>query len=800
MLVSVSWLKKYVAVPVDTKTLVDDLTMAGLNVERVERRGFSIDHLVVGKVLEKARHPNADRLSCCRVQVGPDDIRDIVCGAPNVAAGQYVPVALVGAELANGMKIKRSKIRGVTSDGMICSEIELGIGDDASGIIVLEGEHEVGIPAGNILCEPDEILEIEITPNRGDLLCHYGVAREVSAIYRVPLQWPAVEGRVTAGSGKPDFEIEIEDASDCARYVGQRVSHVRVGASPGWLVKNLEAVGVQSVNNVVDVSNYVMMEMGQPLHAFDFRRIGGGVIKVRRAKPGEKLLALDGRTYELDRTALVIADDKQAVALAGVIGGEHTAVHPDTAEILIESANFHPIVVRKSRKALGVSTEASYRFERGVDRERCRAAAERAAQLICEIAGGEAGPVVDNYRLPFEAKSLTIRESNTRRILGSPVSTEDIAGFLERLGFEVGERTDETVTVRVPSHRVDIVEEIDLIEEVGRLYGYDRIGTGWGFRCTTFAQVDEFDQFVESVSDYLAARGFNEIVASAFTDGRELDDFGWSADDPRSRPITIRNPLNVNHRYLRTSLVPGMLDIIRRNMDHGTKRIRFYQVGRVFLAPEGPTQLPDERTTLTMAVSQPEGTDFWISSKSLLNLFEIKGELEAMFRTFRVDLGPGVWYDFHAATGRFTYSTKEGMLVEGGVVTDGVAERYGFDQPVWLASVDVVRFYELKTRLGKPKPLPEYPVSRRDLSLVTAPGVEYREIEKALVKHSGALLESLVVFDVYRGEKIAKGHTAYGVRLSFRAPDRTLRDEEIEETIDKVVSKLNSELGIELRS
>ena len=800
MLVSVSWLNKYVAVPVDTKTLVEDLTMTGLNVERVERRGLSIDHLVVGKVVEKARHPNADRLSCCRVQVGPDDIRDIVCGAPNVDAGQYVAVALVGAELPNGMKIKRSKIRGVTSDGMICSETELGIGDDASGIIVLKGDYEVGIPAGNVLAEPDEILEIEITANRGDLLCHLGVAREIAAIYRTPLQWPEVKGRGAGGSTKPDFEIEIEDGSDCARYVGQRVSRVRVAPSPGWLVKSLEAVGVQSVNNIVDVSNYVMMEMGQPLHAFDFRRIGGGEINVRRAKPGEKLLALDGKTYELDRTALVIADDKQPMALAGIIGGEQSAVHPDTTEILIESASFQPTAVRKGRKALGVSTEASYRFERGVDRDLCLKAADRAARLICEVAGGEAGAVVDNYRVPFEERSLAIREANTRRILGSAVSSEDIAGLLERLGFEVREKTDETVTVRVPSHRADVVEEIDLIEEVARLYGYDRIGTGWGFRCTTFAQADEFDQFIESVSDYLAARGFNEVVASAFTDGRELDDFGWSADDPRSRPITIRNPLNANHRYLRTSLVPGMLDIVRRNIDQGTKRIRFCQVGRVFLAPGGVTQLPDERTILTLAVSEPEGADFWRNSKSSLDLFEIKGELEAMLRAFRVDFGPGICYDFDAATGRFTYATKEGVLVEGSVVTEKVAERYGFEQAVWLASVDVARFYELRTRQGKPKPLPEYPVSRRDLSLVTPRGVEYREIEKALVKYSGALLESAVVFDVYRGEKIAKGHTAYGVRLSFRAPDRTLRDEEIEETIVKVVTKLKSELGVELRS
>jgi phenylalanyl-tRNA synthetase beta chain len=800
MLVSLSWLKKYVRVPVDTRTLAEDLTMSGLNVERVERRGLSIDHLVVGKVLEKAKHPNADRLSWCRVQVGPDDVRDVVCGAPNVAAGQYVPVALPGAVLPNGMTIKRSKIRGVTSDGMICSETELGIGEDASGIIVLEGEYEVGIPAGDVLGEADEILEIEVTPNRGDLLCHLGVAREVAAIYRTPVEWPAASASPMA-SGKPDFEIEIEDPADCARYVGKRVSGVRVGPSPEWLAKALEAVGVQSVNNVVDVTNYVMMEMGQPLHAFDFKRLGGARIVVRRAKPGEKLAALDGKSYELGREVLAIADEDRPVALAGVIGGEPTAVHEETTEVLIESANFDPKVVRRGRRSLGLSTEASYRFERGVDRELCQRAAERAADLMCQVAGGKAGPVVDRYPGPAEGGSITIRESQTRRILGASVSIDDVGAYLERLGFSLGQKGDEdTLSVGIPSHRLDIREEIDLIEEVARLHGYDRIGTGRAFRCTAFGQPDEFDRFVEGVADYMGARGFTEVVGSAFTDGRELADFGWGADDVRSKPMPLLNPLNANHRYMRTSLLPGMLDIVRRNLDYGTKRLNFYQIGPVFLAPEGTTRLPDERTVLTLTMSEPEGSDFWRDSKSSLDLFDIKREVEALLRAFRVDSGSGVVYAFDRPTGAFSYAAQEGVLVEGGVVGETVAGRHGFEQPVWHATVDLALCYEQRGRQGRLKPLPDYPASRRDLSLVIPPGVEYGAVEKALVRHGGPLLESVGVFDVYRGEKIAMDHAAYGVRLNFRAPDRTLRDEEIDQVIDRILTKLKSELGVELRS
>lgn len=800
MLISLSWLKKYVRVPAETKALVDALTMAGLNVEHVEKRGLSVDHLVVGRVLEKAKHPNADRLSWCRVEVAPNDVREIVCGAPNVAVGQFVAVALPGAELPNGMKIKRSKIRGVTSDGMICSETELAIGDDASGIIVLGGEHEVGTPAAGILSGADEILEIEVTANRGDLLCHIGVAREVAAMFRTPVELPAADEGDRGAQAKPDFSVEIEDANDCARYVGKRVSGIRVGPSPGWLARSLESVGVQSVNNVVDVTNYVMMEMGQPLHAFDFRRLEGGVVRVRRARSGERLLGLDGKYYELNPGVLVIADREKAVALAGIMGGEETAVHPVTTEILIEAANFHPTVVRRGRKALGIATEASYRFERGIDREAPLAAADRAARLIREVCGGSSGAAVDQYVLRAAPRSVTIRQANARRILGTALSSEEIAGLLERFGFAVTTKNDETVTVCVPSHRLDVEQEIDLIEEVGRLYGYDRIGTGWSYRCTAFAQPDDVDRFTDGTAEYLASRGYTELVGSAFTDGRELEEFDWESDDPRRRPIPIRNPLNANHRYLRTSLVPGMLDAIRRNLDYGSRRLRFYQIGPVFLTRKGPSQLPEERTMLTIAMSQPEGADFWCNSKESLDLFDIKGELEALLRSLRVDPGQGITYDIDEESGAFTYATKDGVVIEGGVISEETAERRGIEQPVWHATVDLVECFELRSRQGKLKSLPEFPASRRDLSLIAPPGIKYRGIEKTLVKHAGPLLESLAVFDVYRGENIAAGRTAYGVRLNFRAPDRTLKDEEVDRVIERAVAKLRDELGVELRA
>jgi len=481
------------------------------------------------------------------------------------------------------------------------------------------------------------------------------------------------------------------------------------------------------------------------------------------------------------------------------MGGEESAVHPDTTEILIESANFHPTVVRRGRKTLGLSTDASYRFERGVDRELSRLAADRAADLIREVAGGSIGPVIDNHPSPGERRLVTIRERNTRRILGTPVDIDEISGLLERLGFEPRGRTEDAVTVLVPSHRSDVAEEIDLIEEVARLYGYDRIGTGWSYRCTTYAVVDGLDEFVEGLADYLAGRGFTEIRATAFTDGRELQDFGWAPEDVRGRPIPIRNPLNVNQRYLRTSLLPGMIDTVRRNADFGTKRLRLFQTGQVFLAPEGPTKLPDERMVLTLLVSQPEGTDFWLNPKTSMDFFDVKGEVEAILRTMRIEPS-SLAYAFDAVTGDFSFGTKEGAIADGGVVSEAVADRCGIDQPVWHATIELTKCYEVRGLQGKLKSLPEYPASRRDLSLVARPGAGYEAIEKALVKSAGPLLESTMVFDVYRGDNVPKGHTAYGVRLSFRSPDRTLRDEDIDRVIEKIVTTLKNELGVELRS
>jgi len=799
MLVSLAWLKKYVETPDDLAAFSHDLTMAGLNVERLTERGISDPNIVTGRVLSAEKHPNADKLKLCTVDAGDGKERQIVCGAPNVDAGQNVLVALPGAKLPDGLKIRSSKIRGVKSDGMICSERELGIGEDTGGIMVLDGDPKPGTPITEVLSAPDTVLEIEVTPNRPDMLSHVGIAREVAAIYDKDLALPYNSGKIADAGKAKKVSVSIQDANDCARYVGKLVRGVKVGPSPDWLVNALEAVGLQSRNTIVDITNFVLMELGQPIHAFDFKKLRGGEIIVRRAEEGEKLLTLDGTEAELTPDMLIIADERDPVALAGVIGGEESAVHDDTVDVLIESANFHPTLVRKCRSALGVSTDASYRFERGADREMCRIAAERAAELMIELGGGEAVEVVDMYPGPLEKRTLELRRSATRRILGTRVSTEDMTEILGRLHFDPKAK-GEDVKVTVPSWRADVVEEMDLIEEVARLYGYERIGEGWDFRATTYGVASDTDRFVGAISNHLTSRGYTEVIASSFTDGRELDDFGWAENDIRRSLVPVRNPLTSQHTFLKTSLIPGMLDIVRRNLDYGVRRIQIYQVGKVFLAPEATNQLPDEKRQMAMVTTRPAGTEFWNNTKSEMDLFDIKGEIEHLLGVLKVDPSDGLYYDFDRSSGSFAWRRKEDAVIEGGIVTDEIARRYDFEQPIWYATFDLKMLYRIGTARPKLRPLPEYPVSRRDLSLLVKDGVEFRDIEKHLVKSAGRLLESHQVFDVYRGNNVAKDHSAYGIRLSFRSAERTLTDGEVDQVIDKILGKLKNELGVELRA
>jgi phenylalanyl-tRNA synthetase beta chain len=798
MIVSLAWLHRYVDFDADAATLAHDLTMHGVKVERVTSAGLAERLVVVGHVLEAKPHPEADRLTVCRVDVGDANALEIVCGAPNVATGQRVAVARVGAKLPNGVRIRKSKIRGVSSQGMICSEVELGLGAEAGGILELAPDAPIGTPVADVLRETDAFLELEITPNRPDQLSHVGVAREIAAMYGRELRLPTIP---EAGDPEDETEVSVDiaDAAECFRFVARVVHGVRVGPSPTWLKTALENVGMHSVNNVVDATNFVMLELGQPLHAYDLGALPSARMGVRRGRRGERLEALDGTTYELDGEHLIITAADEAVGIAGVIGGAPTRVSESTTDLLLEAAAFAARDVRRTRRSLSVSTDASYRFERGSDRDACRSASARAAALIVEIAGGRVGRVVDVFPAPRRPHTLTLRRATVRRILGDPLSAEAISELLERLEFRrVSMDRDAVTVVSVPTFRADVTEEADLVEEVARLYGYENIGKGWHYRTTVASSPDPFDRLLERLADHLVARGHTEILTTSFTDGRELEWFAWADSDPRSRPIALTNPLSANHAFMRTHLLPGVLDVVAHNVAHGRRELYLFAIGRVFTPSGATTGLPVESTHLLMLRTRPAGVGFWRERPEPVDLFEIKGEVEALLAA-HAD-GVELAYEFEPNRGTFRYAGRRAVVVDGGVVPTKAAHAIDLEQPVWYAVVDVGALFELRPRTVAFRPYSEFPPSRRDLSLVAAPGVEWAQVEKHLVKIGGRLLESLRVFDVYRGSNLGDERTAYGVRLVFRSATSTLTDAEVDSIVAKMVDKLETELGVTLRS
>jgi phenylalanyl-tRNA synthetase beta chain len=797
MNVSLSWLRRYVDVQVDAATLARDLTMHGIKVERVTSSGLAERLVVIGHVLEAKPHPEADRLRVCRVDVGQPDPLEIVCGASNVAAGQRVAVALVGAKLPNGLKIRKSKIRGIASNGMICSEVELGLGAESNGIMVLAEETPIAKPLADVLGETDAVLELEVTPNRPDQLSHVGVAREIAALYRTPLHLPEVSPPDEAPD-ETDLEVDIDDPADCFRFVARAIHGVAVKPSPAWLKSALERVGIHSVNNIVDATNYVMMELGQPLHGYDLGKLPSAHMGVRRGRRGERIEALDGATYTLDDNHLIITAGDEAVGVAGVIGGAGARITESTTDVLLESAAFDPRAVRRTRRALNISTDASYRFERGSDRDACRTAADRAAALIVEVAGGHVGKCVDAFPAPRPSRAVTLRRATVRRLLGENFTAEAIAEILERLEFQRVSLDADAVTVSVPSFRWDIAEEADLVEEVARVYGYENIGKGWRYRTTARSTPDPFDRLLDRLADHLVARGHTEVLTTSFSDGREQAWFAWAESDPRSLALTIKNPLSANHAHLRTHLLPGVMDVVAHNIAHGRRELNLFTVGRVFVRSPGKSGLPDEPTQILIARTRPEGSAFWRSGAAPVDFFEIKAEVETLLSTHAAVAE--LSYEFEPTHGTFRYSDRRRTVVEGGIVPARAMNDLDLKQPVWYAVIDVSALFEHVAPTPAFRPYSEFPPSRRDLSLVAPPGVSWSQIEKHVVKAGGRLLESQHVFDVYRGESLGEGRIAYGVRLVFRSMESTLTDADVDALVAKLVSKLESELGVVLRS
>ncbi len=816
MRVPYRWLQEYVDITLGPDELAEALTMQGLGVEAVERPAPAFSGVVTGRVLAAEPHPNADRLRVCTVDVGEAEPRTIVCGAPNVAAGQTVPVALPGAVLPGGLTIGEARLRGVLSRGMICSAKELGLPDPTggAGILVLAEPFAPGRDLREALGLDEAVLVLELTPNYA-MHCQsmLGVAREVAALTGGGVRVPAPAVREAARAASEAAEVRIDEPGLCPRYVARVIEGVRIGPSPLWLKRRLEAAGMRPINNVVDVTNYVMIEMGQPLHAFDLHRLDGAGgrkrIVVRRARPGETLTTLDGAERRLEPDDLVIADGPdgaRAVALAGVMGGENSEVTPETTAILLESASFNNLTVRRTARRLGLLSEASARFEKWVDPAGCRAAADRAMTLLQELAGGQVlAGAVDVHPRPVAPRRIAARCARINGLLGTDLSHEEIAAIFTRLGFEVSDFHAGSILVTVPTRRPDIEGEADLAEEVARLYGYNRIPVTLPRSPAVPAVLGAERRLTAEARAVCLAAGLNEVMTYSFMNPAGFDRIGLAADDPRRCAVPLANPLSEAQGVMRTCLLPLLLEVAAANVRQRITDVGVFEIGRVYLPKGLPlAELPEERLSLGAVLMGAAGRGGWYGGAEEADFYHVKGLVEAVCRRLGVD---GVSFEALAAPGHHPGRTAR-LVAPGDGATLGVlgelhpetARAYDLPGRVLAVELDLTALMARARPVRTHRPLPRFPAADRDLAVLVPDRIPAARVEATIAEAGGDLLESVCLFDLYRGAGVPEGWRSLAYSLVYRAADRTLTDAEVDAVHGRVCAALAERLGAQLRS
>lgn len=805
MRVSMKWLRELVPVDLPAEQLADRLDMTGTAVEAVETLGEGLAGVVIGQVLTKERHPDAEKLWVTTVDVGAGEPLQIVCGAQNFEAGDKMPVATVGTTLPNGVTIKKAKLRGVESRGMNCSPTELGVGGDDSGLLILPADAPVGESFGEWHGIGDTVLELEITPNRPDCLSMAGVAREVAAVLGLSATRPA---SVPDESGVPAADavsVTIEDPALCPRYTARLVRGVKVGPSPAWLAERVAAAGARPINNIVDVTNYVMFELGQPLHAFDAGTLGTqdgrAAITVRSARPGETLTTLDGKERRLAADTVVIADPTGPVALAGVMGGETTEVSDTTVDVLLESACFDTASVSRTSRRLGLFSEASSRFEKGVDRAECAAASDRAAALIAEVAGGRVAPgIVDAYPLPMALRTLAMRVGCANAVLGTSLGADEMADILCRLGLGVANAGDDTLAVEVPTFRPDLEREIDLVEEVVRIHGMENVPSTLPAGRGRVGGLTRDQRWRERIADTLRAAGLNDTMTYSFADPADMARLGWELPEGEV-PVELLNPMSAEQAQLRWTLTPGLLRAVSHNQRRGVDDVHLYEIGTVFVGVPGRKQ-PKERTVVGGALAGMWHRPSWDDRAAQLDFFDGKGVLESLME----DLGVSRWTLREVRRPWLQPGRSAEVLIGGevvgwvGEVASRVCDAYETRGPVVLFELAVRPLLRAAVDVRAYTDVPRYPAVELDIALVVPEDVTAERVAQAIVSAGGKLLEGARLFDVYRGSGVPEGRKSLAFALTYRTPDRTLTDEEVAAVHEKLVRKVTGAVGGELRS
>lgn len=793
MQTSLSWLSTHIDLSAyTTAQLTDLLTFAGVEVEGVEEKGVSSDKVVVAQIAEFVQHPNADKLSVCQVDDGSGSLRQIVCGAKNFKAGDKVPLALPGAILPGNFEIKEGKLRGVVSGGMMCSGKELGIGEDTGGLLILDPSATVGTPF-NQLVKPDVIFDLEITPNRSDLLSHLGLARELSALTGLPLK--GQRDHATAATKLTASSIKIEAAEACPFYTARLIKGVKVGPSPDWLKARLESIGLRPINNIVDITNYVLMEMGQPLHAFDVAKLSGN-IAVRHATEGEKMLALDGNEYTLDTSDLVIADSARPVAIAGVMGGEDTGVTEGTTDVLLESAYFQPSGIRRTSRKLGLSSDSSYRFERGVDPQQVQGASELATKLILELAGGTAEESTQHAgAAPKLAGVVVFDEAKTRKLLGIPdLSDSEMHDILCKFGL-----TKTSDGWQVPSYRLDLQRSVDLAEEIARVVGLDRVPSK---QSAAFASTDAADKaydFAMQVRHALVHRGFNEAQTLRLVSNAQLTD-SLGVIDLSKWTVPVKNPLSEDHTTLRPSIVPGLIATAALNIRQGNNRLRFFELGRIFLKlPNGQTR-EDER--LAILISGPVSPSSWHGREpQAASVHDLRGIIEQLpgLTGQSIELKKTADNDTFLLSAELKANNKGiGWIAQ---LHPSRARAIDARNPVYVAEI-VLSSIRGNNAPAKFEELPRFPAITRDVAMEVPADLPHQQVATFFAGQKEPLLIKAEVFDVFTdasGTKLAQDRKSIAWTLTYRASDRTLETNEVELAHGRILAAIPKALPATIR-
>lgn len=800
MKISLNWLNDYIdlkSIPVDQ--IISTLNMSGLEVEDVINEREIYKDFISALVVEKVKHPNADKLSVCKVSDGKN-ILQVVCGAPNVQADQKIVFAPIGTIIPNGgYKISKAKLRGVESFGMICSENELLISNDHSGIMVLDNSVKEGTPISDVLGLNDVILDIAITPNRPDALSHIGVARDLSALFNLELKIPSIKLIESTKESSSAAEIIIEDKKNCPRYSSRVILNVDIKESPEWLKNRLTKIGLRPINNVVDVTNYVMYECGQPLHAFDLDRLEGKKIIVGSTDVESKFVTLDSKERDLPKNTLLICDAAKPIAIAGVMGGENSEINFATKNILIESAYFNPSSIRRTSRLLGLSTDASYRFERTTNFDQTVWASERAAQLISELGGGEIlKHSIDIYPVNIQLNQVKLRFNQVKRILGFDIASNRINEIILKLGFKILNENSESLQLLVPAFRPDIEREIDVIEEIARINGYDNIPTETKISFSFKKNIDQ-TSFSDSIRNVCTSLGLFEMINNPLQSEKVAGITG--------QKIKVLNPQNLDMEFLRTSLLPGALTIVGKNNNLGEKDLALFEIGDVFNLGEGKNSINSfedftESQRLLILLSGRNSLKEWYSDEDFFDLYSLKGLVDSFLVKFSLD---NVLNDVYYASGNEIFdlfigkTIKNNQIGSGGRVRKNILKQFGIAQNVFAFEFDIEQLKHINADNKKYSEPLKYPKVVRDFAFILDDSITYEQLRKFIQSKSSELLKSVKLFDVFSNKSLGENKRSLAIQLEYYSIERTLTDEEVEKEWSQLINLIQKEFRAQLR-